>query len=355
MSAKRMKKATTEPAKKKKVASPPRTEAAQRRARIRKGADDFRAMLAVPRPGMKQTAITEKTTAQKIARVGLEISDVFYVSPAKLKPNPLNEYPPLDDDELAELVADIRAKGVIVPLLSRTDDVLICGHNRRAAALRAKLDRVPVQRVLGELSPELERDIMRSENDRRRGGNWTKAKKEKFVQENFGAAIEKTGHGGRRGNQYTGGQGSMNLAREIEKKSRGKISEGTAKRIVSEIRKKKTGKKVAKKVSEKKTKAKPIKSQEPRTGSYATEILFTHLNCMYCKEGPRRDRRKKYTDCHNIGSPLHRQTVGRETLCSFFEPLTGAEEQRVIVAARPLLRMCGPPVRPEPERKRGRR
>lgn len=242
------KKTVRKTSKKKRVLSDEEKEQA-RQKRIQNGADKFNEMLAVTRPGIQRTAITEPVTFQKIEQTGLEISDVFYVQPGKLQPNPLNDYTPLEAAEMAELMADITDKGIIVPLLARQDDVLICGHNRLAAAISLNLDRVPLQRVLGKLTPELEKDIMKSENDRRRGGNWSKEKKIEFIQEQFSEEIQQDNRGGDFGNQYTGGKSSMNfgqknISKQIEKKSRGKITEGTAKRIVSEIRKKQAKKAV---------------------------------------------------------------------------------------------------------------
>ena len=86
---------------------------------------------------------------------------------------------------------------------------------------------------------------MKSENDRRRGGQWSREQKEKFIREKFGEEIHVDNRGGDFGNQHTGGKSSMNfsqkpgdLAQKIEKQSRGRITAGTAKRIVADLRKK---------------------------------------------------------------------------------------------------------------------
>jgi hypothetical protein len=202
--------------------------------RLRRDADRFRANIAIPRPGTKAPAAADVPV---LKRHGVELSDLLYVETQTLHANPLNTYPPLVAEELAELVHDIKEKGVLVPLITRLDGTIVCGHNRHTAAIAAELARVPVQRILSPLTDDLEREIMKSENDRRRGGNWTAAKKEEFVREHFGVELQASTHGGIRGNQYTGGQGSVNLAREIEKKSKGRIPEGTAKRLVAKIRK----------------------------------------------------------------------------------------------------------------------
>lgn len=218
----------------------------RREERLKRDAEKFQANLKVTRPGFgegfssRSGASIEPQDSLKAGRDRIELSGILWIDPEQIKENPYNDYPPLTGEELLELAKDIAQKGVLVPLIVRvSEDVLICGHNRRRASIEAKEPKVPVQRVLRLLTEEEEREIMKSENDRRRGGNWSKEKKEEFIREHFGDVIHNVSHGGNRGNQYTGGQGSMNLATEIKKKSRGNITEGTAKRIVSDMRKEK--------------------------------------------------------------------------------------------------------------------
>ena len=226
------------------------TEDKQKRSeeRRRREVEKFKANIAIPRPG---TSSSQPLALPVLEKHGVELSDILYLPLAELRDNPLNDYPPLPEDELEELTADIREKGILVPLIAKLDGTLVCGHNRKAAGLRAGVDRAPVQQILSPLSAALEKDIMKSENDRRRGGRWSKEQKEKFIQENFGEDITRTDHGGARANagRKSGNQGSMNLekvgpteeqslAKKIEKQSRGRITSGTAKRIVADLRKK---------------------------------------------------------------------------------------------------------------------
>jgi ParB-like chromosome segregation protein Spo0J len=212
-----------------------------REERLRRDAERFRENISIPRPGTKAPI-----DVPVLERHGIELSDVLYVPTSTLSANPLNDYPPLAAPEMAELVADIKEKGILVPLISRPDGVIVCGHNRHTAAMAAGLERVPVQRILSPLTDELEREIMKSENDRRRGGNWSRVEKEKFIRENFGEAIAEDRRGGDRKsakakdqklNSPLIGSGS-GLADEIEKKSRGRISKASAKVIVAGMRKK---------------------------------------------------------------------------------------------------------------------
>lgn len=208
-----------------------------REERLRRDAERFRENISIPRPGTK--AVTADVPVLK--RHGIELSDVLYVPTSTLSASPLNDYPPLAAPEMAELVTDIKEKGILVPLISRPDGVIVCGHNRHRAALTAGLERVPVQRILSPLIDALEREIMKSENDRRRGGNWSREEKERFIRENFGAELTTDNRGLNRQapRKFTelSQTDSSSLARQIEKKSKGRIPEGTAKRLVAKIRK----------------------------------------------------------------------------------------------------------------------
>lgn len=211
----------------------------KREERRRREVEKFKANIAIPRPG---TSSSQPLVLPVLEKHGVELSDILYLPLADLRDNPLNDYPPLPEDELEELTADIREKGILVPLIAKLDGTLVCGHNRKAAGLRAGVDRAPVQQILSPLSAALEKDIMKSENDRRRGGRWSKEQKEKFIQENFGEVIndERRGSHKRTGKRFTEPleTDSLNLAKTIEKQSRGNITSGTAKRIVADLRKK---------------------------------------------------------------------------------------------------------------------
>lgn len=227
----------------------------KKETRLNKAAEKFSDNLKVKRPGFGNFSFQpedeknkpEKQKSVKVSQTRIDLSEILWLEAESLRENPYNDYPPLSEEETVELAGDIREKGVIVPLIVRMDeDVIICGHNRRRASILAEEKRIPVQRVLRRLTEQQERELMKSENDRRRGGHWSKEKKEEFIQEHFGEDLTEDRRGGNFGNQYTGGKSSVNfrqdsqgsLAKEIEKKSRGKITEGTAKRIIAGIKKK---------------------------------------------------------------------------------------------------------------------
>jgi hypothetical protein len=221
------------------------TAVTDREKREAREIEKMKEAFSAPRPGGLRASLAETGAESTLARHGIELSDILYLRTDSLKPNPNNEYPPLEPDEMAELVQDIGEKGILVPLITKPDGVIVCGHNRHRAAQEAGLERIPVQQIVSAISAELEKDIMKSENDRRRGGKWSKEQKEKFIREKFGAELATDNRGGDFGNQHTGGKSSLNfsqgqsdLAKKIEKQSRGRITAGTAKRIVADLRKK---------------------------------------------------------------------------------------------------------------------
>jgi hypothetical protein len=308
--------------------------------RLRRDTEKFKANLKVTRPGFggdyssKTGAKIEAPESLEAGKERLELSGILWLSPEQLQENPYNDYPPLSGEELMELAKDIAEKGVLVPLIVRvSEDVLICGHNRRRASIEAKEPKVPVQRVLRLLSEEEEREIMKSENDRRRGGNWSKEKKEEFIREHFSDRLEEDNRGahkklnskkfnepfeskgdnggkkfselletenqnftevlkgengnttnhesiasslndspGKKFNEPLAGE-PLNLAKEIEEKSKGNITEGTAKRILSEMKKEKRKEKPAE-VREKKKSS--LSEKDRRRG----EKLALHLKTL---------------------------------------------------------------------------
>jgi len=195
---------------------------------------------------------TNKEPAKPIEIKGVELGQIVYIRPEDLKPNPRNPYPPLEPEELEELAEDLSEKGQIVPSIAYPDKTLVCGHNRLKASLIAKergaetVAKVPVQYVLSDLSPEAERDLMKSENDRRRGGKWTPKKKKEFIIKHFAEELEKDGRGGDRKsknalNKIKTANGVFDperpLSERISESSKGNISRRTAERLIPEAKK----------------------------------------------------------------------------------------------------------------------
>ena len=228
----------------------------QRQERLKKQADkELAEWTAGNRPGLARTKNREKNREKPLAN--LTLGEIEQIGIDILRPNPLNTYPPLTQEQIQELANDIKDKGVIVPLIAMPDGVLLCGHNRLLAARKAGLSKVPVQTVIrpAKLSESLQVEIMHSENDKRRGGRWSKAEKKAWVEKHFEAELLQERRGGRRGNQHAGGKkvaktangDFATLPEKIAKKSRGEISKRTAERLVAEIRKEKKPRPIAKK------------------------------------------------------------------------------------------------------------
>jgi len=101
---------------------------------------------------------------------GIKLSEVRYVSPHRLMPNPLNVefFGKERDSSYNELKANIAENGVLVPLIAKEDGTLLAGHNRLNIALELQKERVPVQYVIQRLSPEDERKLVVNDNLLRR-------------------------------------------------------------------------------------------------------------------------------------------------------------------------------------------
>jgi ParB-like chromosome segregation protein Spo0J len=100
---------------------------------------------------LKTNPLAELTVAVQDnvqALTGIVMSEIRYIAPEKLQPNPLNSIFPQESaayfDELAE---DIRERGITDPLVAKPDGTLLTGHNRLTIAKRLGLPRVPVRYV----------------------------------------------------------------------------------------------------------------------------------------------------------------------------------------------------------------
>jgi ParB family transcriptional regulator, chromosome partitioning protein len=88
------------------------------------------------------------------------------VPPEELEPAPWQTREELDPEALEELVASLRASGILEPLLAREREgrlQLLAGHRRREAAIRAGLAVVPV-RVLSILDDSRAQVVTLAEN-----------------------------------------------------------------------------------------------------------------------------------------------------------------------------------------------
>ena len=159
-------------------------------------------------------------------------SEPINVNPNSLDLNPLNKYPKRNKQALEEFAAELKANGVVIPLILKPGKkgryVVIAGEDRTKASLLAGITSVPAILVLNKnLTVDQEKEIMRIENEERKP--ITAKQKRLFVDENFGEEIKQDNRGKKDG---------KNLAKRIAESSRGQISEASAKKIIAEKRKK---------------------------------------------------------------------------------------------------------------------
>jgi hypothetical protein len=125
--------------------------------------------MSVKKPRLQNNPLSWMET-KKVEIQGTRLSDVQHTLPAKLRVNPLNSdfFREESDDYFAKLRDDVRARGIIVPLLAKRDGILLAGHNRLRVAIELGLETVPVQFVLDTLPENAEREFIIKDNLYRR-------------------------------------------------------------------------------------------------------------------------------------------------------------------------------------------
>lgn len=103
-------------------------------------------------------------------RRNIPLSEVRNIAPSELTINTKNaEYFDRESDvHLQHLRDDVRKRGILVPLIAKTDGTLLAGHNRLLVAQELGLKKIPVQYVQEELSEEREREFIVKDNLLRR-------------------------------------------------------------------------------------------------------------------------------------------------------------------------------------------
>jgi ParB-like nuclease domain len=125
--------------------------------------------MSVKKPKLQNNPLSWVET-KKVEIQGIRLSDVQYVSPVRLKPNPLNQdyFREESNEYFNQLREDIEKRGIIVPLIAKRDDTLLAGHNRLRLAVDLGIENVPVQYVLDTLPIEAEREFIIKDNLYRR-------------------------------------------------------------------------------------------------------------------------------------------------------------------------------------------
>lgn len=176
---------------------------------------------------------------------GVKLSDIYQVELKDLKDNPANIllFSRESKDYFDRLTADIKERGILVPLLARRDGVILAGHNRLIIAQALGLARVPIQYILSPLDEIQERAFMIKDNLFRR--QLTAREKEALILKLYGDEIEQERRGGDRKSEKIKRStepliGTGDLSKRIETETG--IKAGTAKRIIAKARKERQGK-----------------------------------------------------------------------------------------------------------------
>jgi hypothetical protein len=101
---------------------------------------------------------------------GLRLSDVFYVKPSELRPNPMNKvfFKQESGEYFERMTHDIQERGIIVPLIAKNDGTLLAGHNRLEIAQKLSLSKIPVQYLEDKLTEQSEKEFLVKDNIFRR-------------------------------------------------------------------------------------------------------------------------------------------------------------------------------------------
>jgi hypothetical protein len=96
----------------------------------------------------------------------IKLSPIKQVNPNKLKANPENEkyFRNVTGSEIDALANDIKARGILVPLIAKKDGTLLAGHRRLSMAVMLELESVPVQYVQDELTADEETAFILKDN-----------------------------------------------------------------------------------------------------------------------------------------------------------------------------------------------
>lgn len=211
------------------------------------------------------------------------------ISPNKLKENPKNLFDKLPEDDYNRLKKDIIERGIIDPLICDKDFVLLTGHNRLAIAKELKLESIPVRILQSDLSQKDKEKLLVLDNLNRR--QLSPEEKKRFIAIYYKDELQKDNRGG---NQYKKDESSLELSRDLSKKIEQEtgIKAGTAKRIISEIKKEinlnknsveNKSKKLAKKVTNKKAiqaKLKSIQAELVILGKQITKLESEKANLI---------------------------------------------------------------------------
>lgn len=99
----------------------------------------------------------------------VRLSEVKNILVPILKEHPLNAFlPNVEEEDFNLIVEDIKLRGILIPLIAKSDFTILTGHKRLKAARLLEMTELPVQIVLSEIDKEQEREILFKDNILRR-------------------------------------------------------------------------------------------------------------------------------------------------------------------------------------------
>jgi hypothetical protein len=177
---------------------------------------------------------------------GVKLEPVRDVAIAALTPHKANVlFAELPAKEREALKADIKERGVLVPVIATADGVILSGHRRVEICKELGKGFVPVCFVVGDLTSAQEREFLIKDNLLRRHLGTTE--KKALIVELYGEEIDKDHRGGDRKSAAAKIKSenftfdSESLPERIERDTGGAIKRDSAKRTIAEIRKERKG------------------------------------------------------------------------------------------------------------------
>jgi len=202
--------------------------------------------------GTLDTSKIDSLIGDQKAPAGVTLGPVTQYPVDGLQEHPLNreffqELPPAEYEALKK---DIQERGVLVPIIATPAGVILSGHRRAQITRELGRQNVPVQFVNGPLSESQEREFLIKDNLLRR--HLGPDEKRALIVALYGDEIDQDRRGGdRRSDSAKSKVQTEPLIRDntpeplparIERETGGAVTAGTAKRLVADIRKERTGK-----------------------------------------------------------------------------------------------------------------
>lgn len=190
---------------------------------------------------MSKNILKGRTHITTQSGVRVKLSGVKEVAVDSLTKNDQQDrlYASLSAENRLNMTENIKRNGLLNPILIRDGKTVVDGHQRLFCVRQLKWETVPCIEILepSPLPDDIEREIMMSCNEIRRGGTWDVKFRQEFYRDHpeIWAALTKKNPGGGRATA-TNGRIVGGLARLIVKVSNGRINIHTANNDIQSIR-----------------------------------------------------------------------------------------------------------------------